>query len=156
MANKLKEIRTHKDVQQVVSLLERTKHQLALVKEQATIAAGRAIHASESIATSFGFGYARGRYAEPNGEWEMMGLPPDLTVGVLGLGTSFLGLFGKYDDHVAAIGTGAISAFATVKGMEMGDAAQKADKTPATKGSFNSRPATSGAWKPGRSTVNAG
>jgi hypothetical protein len=169
MANAFQEIRTHKDVVKLGDMYEKVKAKLSSVKEKAEIAAGRAIHASETVGTAFGFGWARGRYADEKGEWEMMGLPPDLTVGVLGLGFSFLGLTGKYDDHVAAIGTGAASAFATVKGIEMG-AASASSKAPGHR--YNApggpRPTTAGtrqvgegaagrAWAPGqrRETVNA-
>jgi hypothetical protein len=128
----LADIKSHKDVKKVVEKLARAEGTISRVKAKATEAAGEAITTGESVVTSFGFGYARGRFADDKGDWEVWGLPPDLTAGVVAKLMAFTGLFGKYDEHVHAVGTGALCSYGTVKGIELGQAA--AEAKPATKG----------------------
>jgi hypothetical protein len=113
------------DVSRLVSQVEKGKATVAKIKEKATETMQVAVGAMEVAVTSFGFGYARGRMATADGEFSVMGVPPDLLAGVVLHGLGFLGAFGKFDEHAHNLGNGALAAFLTTKGVQFGVEARK-------------------------------
>lgn len=72
-----------------------------------------------------GFGAAlmggiNGRFCSPGEDHlKVLGAPVDITLGIIAIGASLFGVFGKdYDAHVAAIGSGMVGAFIYRKVME--------------------------------------
>jgi hypothetical protein len=118
------------DIHKLVNMAEKGKKTVASIKEKAAETMGVAVGVLEVSAASFGFGYARGRYATTGGEFAIMGVPPDLLAGVVLHGLGFLGAFGaKYDEHAHNLGNGALAAFLTTKGVQFGVEARSTDPT---------------------------
>lgn len=117
-------------VTKVLSKYEKAKGQVEKIKDKAAETMGVAVGAMEVAASSFGFGYARGRMATTDGEFAVMGVPPDLLAGVVLHGLGFLGAFGKYDEHAHNLGNGALAAFLTTKGVQFGVEARKEPLNP--------------------------
>lgn len=123
---------SRQEINQLVSMAERGKKTVAAIREKAAETMSTAVGALEVSAASFGFGYARGRYATTDGQFAIMGVPPDLLAGVVLHGLGFLGAFGpKYDEHAHNLGNGALAAFLTTKGVGFGVQARSTD--PASK-----------------------
>jgi hypothetical protein len=121
---------SRQDVHKLVNLAEKGKNTVAKIKEKAAETMETAVSVLEVSAASFGFGYARGRYATTGGEFAVMGVPPDLLAGVVLHGLGFLGAFGpKYDSHAHQLGNGALAAFLTTKGVQFGVEARSKDPT---------------------------
>jgi len=120
------------DMHKLVTLAEKGKNTVAKIKEKATETMQVAVGVLEVSASSFGFGYARGRYAATDGVFAIMGVPPDLLAGAVLHGLGFLGAFGaKYNEHAHNLGNGALAAFLTTKGVQYGVEARSTD--PASK-----------------------
>ena len=109
------------EVQKLIETTERAKTSAARLKEKATETMGIALGAMEVSGASFGFGYARGRFATADGEFAVMGVPPDLLAGVALHGLGFLGAFGKkYSEHAHNLANGALASFLSTKGVQFG------------------------------------
>lgn len=109
------------EVQKLVETTERAKASVSRMKEKAEATMGVALGAMEVSASSFGFGYARGRFADAQGEFAVLGVPPDLLAGVALHGLGFLGAFGKkYSEHAHNLANGALASFLSTKGVQFG------------------------------------
>lgn len=98
---------------------ENARNRLRRGKEKAEEMAGQVLQTVEVAGSAFALGYARGRLSE-GGEWKMAGVDPELLAGVAFHGLGFLGLFGKYGEHVHNVGDGALAAYAAMKGLDLG------------------------------------
>ena len=103
------------------------KGTLARYKEQAEKTAETVMVTAETTGSAFVASYARGRYADEDGRFEVAGIAPDLAAGVAFNIMGFAGALGQYDAHAHAVGNGLLSAYASYKGMEIG--AQHASET---------------------------
>jgi hypothetical protein len=104
---------------------ERAVARMSKYKEAAAEQMGVAVQTVEVGVASFGFGYARGRYAK-DGEFELLGVPPDLLTGAALHVLAFMGTFDKYDRDAHNVADGALAAYLTTKGVEFGvEAKQK-------------------------------
>lgn len=74
-------------------------------------------------------GYARGRLEDPaNPEsYEFLGAPPELAVALPIKVLAFVGMGGKYGRFLHAMGTGPLSAYGTLRGLEMGQEHRQQD-----------------------------
>jgi hypothetical protein len=130
--------------------LLRAKKTIEHHKEEAQERTGTIFRVLEVTGTAFGLGWANARFGDPakglaDREVELLGLPVDLTGGIVLTGLSLLDMFGKkYDEHVANIGIGALASYGNRKGMEIGSIQQL--KQPAQQ--------TSGYLPPGMPAVN--
>lgn len=96
---------------------------------------GQAIAALEISASAFGFGYARGYWAQPGQDVEIMGIPIDLAGGMIGHAFALFGGLGRYKDDAHNIANGALASYVTTMGLKMGvDQAQKHPPTAAAHG----------------------
>jgi hypothetical protein len=107
----------------------RAKSALGKVKAQAEHTAEKAIRTVEMGAMAFGLGVVQGRTATPEkpGGIEIMGMPLEL---ILGAGLNLAGYFGvggKHSDHLNNLGDGALAAWLTAAGVQIG--VQMAAKT---------------------------
>lgn len=86
------------------------------VKKQAEHTVEKVLRTAETGGMAFGLGVANGRY----GSTEVMGMPVELLLGA-GLNVAgYLGLAGKHSDHLNNLGDGALAAYLTVLGVQVG------------------------------------
>lgn len=116
--------------------IERLKHRAKSVAKKGEHAMGKVLEMGETAGTAFALGLLNGYH----GPVTVAKVPLEV---LLAAGCSlggFLGLAGKHSDHLNAIGNGALSAFAVVKGVQIGaemkqkHAAAPAGASTATKG----------------------
>jgi hypothetical protein len=101
--------------------LSRARTAMTRVREKAEVAIGQGMEVAEVGGVAFGFGYANGRWGDPDtGEIKVLGLPVDLSVGIALTGVAMMGGFGKYGEHGVNIGAGALSAYAYRTGYQLG------------------------------------
>ena len=108
------------EVQKLVESAERAKASASRLKAKASETMGIALGAMEVSGAAFGFGYARGRFATTDGEFAIVGVPPDLLAGVVLHGLGFLGTFDKYSEHAHNLANGALASYLTTKGVQFG------------------------------------
>lgn len=95
---------------------ERAMATVKKVKKEAEHVMEKVLRTGETTATSFGFGLLNGYH----GPVTVAKIPLELVVaGVTELG-GYIGLAGKHSDHLNNIGDGALSAFAVIKGVQIG------------------------------------
>ena len=89
-------------------------------------AAKRGIHIAETLGASFGFAWLQARFEKSSpGLVAPLGVPIDLlagaglTIGSLGLSLAGVDL-GGWEDHMAAVGTGAFAVYTAKLGVDMG------------------------------------
>lgn len=104
---------------------ERMKSNAARMKEKAAETIETGIQTVEVVGATFGFGVLRGRYADPEtGEWDIMGVPPDLLAGIALHGAALLGGFagqrGDFAMHAHNLGDGCLSSYFFTKGAQLG------------------------------------
>lgn len=104
---------------------ERMKANAARMREKAAETVETGIQTVEVVGSTFGFGVLRGRYADPDtGEWEIMGVPPDLLAGIALHGAALLGGFagqrGDFAMHAHNLGDGALASYFFTKGAQLG------------------------------------
>jgi len=109
-----------KELEKVLTAAERAKARVAKMQAKAAETMGIALGAMEVSGTAFGFGYARGRFADEQGAFEIMGIPPDLLAGVALHGLGFLGGFGRYSEHAHHMANGALASYLTTQGVKFG------------------------------------
>lgn len=61
-------------------------------------------------------GVAKGKF----GGWDVVGVPGDLGVGVVGVAASMGGFFGKHSEFATAVACGALASYATTMGAALG------------------------------------
>lgn len=89
---------------------------LANVRKQAEHTVEKVLRTAETGGMAFGLGFANGRY----GSTEIMGMPIELLLGA-GLNIAgYLGIAGKHSDHLNALGDGALAAYGTILGVQVG------------------------------------
>ncbi|HUU96635.1 MAG TPA: hypothetical protein VM487_12920 [Phycisphaerae bacterium] len=96
---------------------EKASIRLARLKEENKNAVATATRTVVTIGGSFGIAYFLGRYPERT---EILGVNAALGVGAALSIASMMGWAGKQDKVVEALGTGALSAYGTTKGYELG------------------------------------
>ena len=113
---------------------ESAKKSLKRAREKAQETMGEVVQTLEAGSAAFGFGWARGRYAQ-DGELEVFGVPIDLATGLGLKALSFAEQFDRYDSDASAFGQGALDAWLTAQGVRFGmEARQKAAAGPAAAG----------------------
>jgi hypothetical protein len=90
---------------------------LARMKEENKNAVATATRTVVTLGGSFATAYFLGRYPERR---EIVGVDAALAVGATLSIASMMGWAGKQDKIVEALGTGALAAYGTTKGYEMG------------------------------------
>ncbi len=89
---------------------------LQTVRKQAEHTVEKVLRTAETGGMAFGLGYVNGRY----GSTEVMGMPIELLLGA-GLNIAgYIGLAGKHSDHLNNLGDGALAAYGTVLGVQVG------------------------------------
>lgn len=110
--------------------LENARSRVNSIKAKSTEVAGQALQTVEIGGTAFGLGYLRGRMADNQGEWKVLGVQPELLAAVGAHGLAFMGAFGKYSEHMHNVGDGALAAFLAAKGMDFGVTAKSSGIAP--------------------------
>lgn len=127
-----------KSREEIIQMAERAKARAAGMEKKSEATMNLALNAVEIGATSFGFGYMRGRYADASGKWEVFGVPPDLLAAVVLHGLAFMGSFEKYAPHAHNVANGALASYLNVMGTGMG-AAHKQSASPMSPGALPPR-----------------
>jgi hypothetical protein len=106
----------------MASKYEALKARWASWKEKGQEQLGHVLQTAEVGATAFGFGFARGKMGDAEGNLDIAGMPTSLVAAVGMHGLGFMGVFGKHSEHAHNIGDGALAEYAAVQGMRMGAA----------------------------------
>jgi len=106
----------------MASKYEALKSRMAAWREKGQEQLGHVLQTAEIGAVSFGFGFARGKMGDQDGNLDVAGMPASLAAAVLGHGLGFMGVFGKHDEHAHNLADGALAEYAAVAGMRMGAA----------------------------------
>jgi len=117
------------------------------LREAAEKATETVIRTTEVAGTAFGLAYLRGRYpsvieGKTQNDLLVAGVPVSLMLGIGGHVAGFAGVFGKYDEHIHNIATGALAEYAATKAAEIGKEHKKEAEKPA-------KPKVSGEFGPG-------
>ncbi len=99
------------------------------LRRAAEVQGKQIVRTLEIQATAFGFGFARGYFADPGKDLAILGVPVDVAVGLAGHGVAFLGLMGKAKDDTHNIADGALASYGTTLGLKLGVEA-KSKSTP--------------------------
>lgn len=100
--------------------LDNARGRLGAVKKKATAVAGQALQTVEIGGSAFALSYLRGRMANEQGDWKVVGVDPELLAAVGFHGLAFVGAFGQYSEHMHNVGDGALAAFLAGKGLDFG------------------------------------
>jgi hypothetical protein len=109
---------TSTSVKSLYSKLQNAQGRLASVKEKAEATLGVVLTGAEMTGSAFGMTYSNERFG--NGELKVMGVPVDLSAGLLLHMGGLLGGLGKYSEHGHAIANGLLASFACRKAATMG------------------------------------
>lgn len=85
------------------------------ISEKSEEAVGQVIQSTEIVGAAFAAGAVKGRF----GNVEVMGVPADLGVAVLGHGLAFMG-GGKYKEHLHNLADGVLASYMTTLGAGIG------------------------------------
>lgn len=107
---------TKADAKRAVTRYEALKNRVAGMREDAKRVTKHVVRTAEVGLTAFGLGVMQGR----TDGVEILGMPMELVVGGGFTVFSLLGGAGEYSDHLAAVGDGAIAAYATTLGRGVG------------------------------------
>ncbi len=103
----------------------RLKGQMQRIKLRAKDQMENALTTAATVGTGLALGYARGRMSEGrDDDFEVAGVPIDVLAGVSMLGLSYFGAFGQYEKVGLAVGNGALTSYAVLKGVELGHTAK--------------------------------
>ncbi len=93
------------------------------IREKAEETAMRVVQTVTICGTSFGFGYMNGRMMDPQGRRgvELFGVPMEAITGIGMTLFGFMSSSSKYADHLHNIGNGALAAYTTSLGVEVGE-----------------------------------
>lgn len=91
--------------------VDKTKQRATKAREKAEEKAGEMINVLEAAGAAGAMGYARGKFEQADGSWNVPGTKIDieLAVGLAGVGAVFFDLFGKYDEHVLSASNGILA-----------------------------------------------
>jgi hypothetical protein len=92
------------------------QNRLSKVRKQAEHTVEKVLRTAETGGMAFGLGFVNGRY----GSTEVMGMPIELLIGASLNVAGYLGLAGKHSDHLNNLGDGALAAYGTVLGVQVG------------------------------------
>lgn len=106
----------------MASKYEALKQRMASWREKGQEQLGHVLQSAEIGATAFGFGFARGKMGDQDGNLDVAGMPVSLTAAVVGHGLGFMGVFGKHSEHAHNLADGALAEYSAVAGMRMGAA----------------------------------
>lgn len=96
------------------------------IRDRASEQMGHVVQTLEVSASAFGFGFARGAWAQPGQDVAIMGIPIDLAAGLAGHAVALFGGLGRYADDTHNLADGALASYATALGLRMGvDYSQK-------------------------------
>lgn len=139
---------------------EGAMNRMRSIREKAEETAGRVVQIVTINGTAFGFGYLNGRMVNDRGERgvELFGVPVE---AIAGIGLHLLGFMSsnKYGEHLHNFGNGALAAYSTTMGVEIGEkmrqnaltaaraAAPAASPPPSLPA--GTPPATNGNWRSG-------
>lgn len=118
----------------VVDLASRLKRTNDRMKRFATENEARiegVIEAVEVVGAAFGISYANARYGVGGQPVQIAGMDSDLVAGGVLMGLALFEAGGKFNDHIYALGSGCLSAWATREGYALGAAAVTAAATTA-------------------------
>ena len=122
MAIQVSKAQLVKATDRVKSLSQRIKS----VQKQAEHTMEKVLRTAETGGMAFGFGMLNGRYGSTP---EVLGMPLDLALGAALNIAGYLGAAGKHSDHLNNLGDGALAAYLTVLGTQVG-AKMTASKAP--------------------------
>lgn len=91
--------------------VDRTKNSASKAKEKAQEKAGEMISVMEAAGAAGAMGYARGKFEQADGSWNVPGTKIDMELAIAlgGIGAVFFDLFGKYDEHVLSASNGILA-----------------------------------------------
>jgi len=96
--------------------LESLQNTLKRVRKEAEHTMEKVLRTAETGGMAFGLGVLNGK----SGATEVMGMPVELILGA-GLNLAgYLGVAGKHSDHLNNLGDGALAAYLTVLGVQVG------------------------------------
>ncbi len=111
------------DLARAASRAESMRNRMANLKKRTEKVAERAVHTLECGSAAFGFGVLHGKTfdaATNEAGLKVMGVPLELLAGAALHGAGFLGLGGKMSSHLHGFGDGAIAAYLTTTGVNLG------------------------------------
>lgn len=95
------------------------------MREKAEEVAAETLSTVTTVGTAFGFAYARGRWGDDKDELRVLDVPLELVVGAVAKGVGFFGGLGKYSSLAQGVGNGALCAYVTILGFDLGLAAKE-------------------------------
>lgn len=107
---------TKAHAKEAINRYESLKRRVAGMREDATRVTKHVVRTAEVGGTAFAIGLVQGR----TDGVEVFGMPLELLLGGGFTMFSLLGGAGEYSDHLAAVGDGAIAAYATTLGRGVG------------------------------------
>lgn len=90
---------------------------------------GHVVRSIEVNVAAFGFGFARGYYAQPGKDLTVLGVPVDLAAGFAGHTLALMGFAGPWSNDVHALSDGSTASYFTTLGLKVG--VDQRTKTPA-------------------------
>jgi hypothetical protein len=114
----------HQIADRGLSAIRRLQSMKAQAQEQAAIV----IEALETSASTFGFSFARGYWAQPGQDVAIAGIPIDLVGAIVFHGMGFVGGMGQYKKDMHNFGNGALASYVATLGLKMG--VEQASKHP--------------------------
>lgn len=105
-----------------MSKYEKLKARMKNMTEKGQEMLGDVLQSAEIGATAFGFGFARGKMGDQNGDLDVFGVPASAGAAIVGHLLAFSGVFGKHSEHAHNIADGALAEYTAVVGMRLGAA----------------------------------
>lgn len=115
------------NARKVLNYAESMKRKVQSFREHGQKATKHVVRTAEVAGTAYAVGLIQGRM----GGVEVFGLPVELLAGLGLFGFSLLGGAGEMSEHAAAIGDGALAAYAVTLGRGMGAASRSGGALPA-------------------------
>lgn len=104
-------------LQKAQSRFERLQSTVKNIRKEAEHTVEKVLRTAETGGMAFGLGVLNGKH----GPTEVMGMPVELLIGA-GLNIAgYLGAAGKHSDHLNNLGDGALAAYLTVLGVQVGN-----------------------------------
>jgi hypothetical protein len=116
MASHAKYALTKTEMKSAGQRLHSLKKRIEGIKNHTEKTVEKVIRTAEVSGTAFGIGVLNGK----TGGVEIMGVPLELSAGIVLNVLSYMGAAGKMSDHVGNIGDGALASFATMEGVKIG------------------------------------
>jgi hypothetical protein len=116
LTNRLSQPALKETAEKGLRAMQRLKNMSLAMREQA----GQTIQTLEVNAASFGWGFARGYFAEPGKDLSILGIPMDAAAGVAGHALALFGNLGKYSEDFHNLADGSLASYTTTLGLKLG------------------------------------